>query len=304
MNKIGIYYAYWTHDWDADFHPFIDRVAGLGFDVLEVNAGTVAEMTSEERRSLNAHADEKNLALGYCIGLPHQYDLASLDSSTHKQGVAYLQRLAGAIGEMGGGELGGIIYGAWPANLPAGQGDKRPYVERSIAGMREAIKAAQDTFKSETTAARDARKAALDAAHSAYKTAASSATTTRKTALDAANTAYKTAVVSASSTRASALAAANALTDPQAKRDAIKAAQKNYREAVKAAQEIRKAARKAAQEAYRSAVKTVQETRKAARKAAEEAYKTAAKASREKRNAAIKAAQDTFKTERKACKNS
>jgi len=144
LNKIGIYYAYWTHDWDADFHPFIDRVAGLGFDVLEVNAGTVAEMTSEERRSLKAHADEKNLALSYCIGLPHQYDLASLDSSTHKQGVAYLQRLAGAIGEMGGGELGGIIYGAWPANLPAGQGDKRPYVERSIAGMREAIKAAQD----------------------------------------------------------------------------------------------------------------------------------------------------------------
>ena len=144
MNKIGIYYAYWTHDWDADFHPFIDRVAGLGFDVLEVNAGTVAEMTSEERRSLKAHADEKNLALSYCIGLLHQYDLASLDSSTHKQGVAYLQRLAGAIGEMGGGELGGIIYGAWPANLPAGQGDKRPYVERSIAGMREAIKAAQD----------------------------------------------------------------------------------------------------------------------------------------------------------------
>ena len=144
MNKIGIYYAYWTHDRDADFHPFIDRVAGLGFDVLEVNAGTVAEMTSEERRSLKAHADEKNLALSYCIGLPHQYDVASLDSSTHKQGVAYLQRLAGAIGEMGGGELGGIIYGAWPANLPAGQGDKRPYVERSIAGMREAIKAAQD----------------------------------------------------------------------------------------------------------------------------------------------------------------
>ena len=144
MNKIGIYYAYWTHDWDADFHPFIDRVAGLGFDVLEVNAGTVAEMASEERRSLKAHADEKNLALSYCIGLPHQYDVASLDSSTHKQGVAYLQRLAGAIGEMGGGELGGIIYGAWPANLPAGQGDKRPYVERSIAGMREAIKAAQD----------------------------------------------------------------------------------------------------------------------------------------------------------------
>jgi hypothetical protein len=36
MNKIGIYYAYWTHEWDADFHPFIDKVAALGFDLLEV----------------------------------------------------------------------------------------------------------------------------------------------------------------------------------------------------------------------------------------------------------------------------
>ena len=42
MNKIGIYYAYWTHEWDADFHPFVDKVADLGFDVLEVNSGTVA----------------------------------------------------------------------------------------------------------------------------------------------------------------------------------------------------------------------------------------------------------------------
>jgi hypothetical protein len=38
VSKIGIYYAYWTHDWDADFHPFVDKVADLGFDVLEVNA--------------------------------------------------------------------------------------------------------------------------------------------------------------------------------------------------------------------------------------------------------------------------
>ena len=40
MNKIGIYYAYWTHEWDADFHPFVDKVAALGFDLLEVNGGT------------------------------------------------------------------------------------------------------------------------------------------------------------------------------------------------------------------------------------------------------------------------
>lgn len=144
MNKIGIYYAYWTHNWDADFHPFIDKVTDLGFDILEVNAGTVAQMSPTERQRLKAHADERNLTLTYCIGLPHAYDIASEDRSVREKGIAFLQQMALAIGEIGGGKLGGIIYGSWPATMPDGAVDKRPYVERSVASMKEAIKAAED----------------------------------------------------------------------------------------------------------------------------------------------------------------
>ena len=144
MNKIGIYYAYWTHDWDADFHPFIDKVAELGFDVLEVNPGTIANMTSEERQSLKAHADDKNIILSHCIGLPHKYDVASEDEAIRENGIAYLEKIAQAIGEMGGGNLSGIIYSSWPATMPEGETDKRPYVERSVASMKKAIKAAED----------------------------------------------------------------------------------------------------------------------------------------------------------------
>lgn len=144
MNKVGIYYAYWTHDWDADFHPYVDKVARLGFDLLEVNGGTIARMTSEERRRLKAHAEAAQISLSYCIGLPHAYDIASEDRAVRARGIAYLQQMAAAIGEIGGGMLSGIIYGAWPATLPEGATDRRPYLERSIASMREAIKAAED----------------------------------------------------------------------------------------------------------------------------------------------------------------
>lgn len=144
MNRIGIYYAYWTHDWDADFHPFVDKVADLGFDVLEVNAGTIGNMTSEQRRSLKAHADDRNIGLSYCVGLTKQYDLAAEDKSVRDNGIAFLRTIAGAMGEMGGGNLGGIIYSSWPATLPAGVTDKRPYRDRSLASMKEAIKAAED----------------------------------------------------------------------------------------------------------------------------------------------------------------
>ena len=89
MNKIGIYYAYWTHEWDEDFHPILDKVADLGFDILEVNGGTVGKMTSAERKSLKKHANDRGLTLSYCIGLPPMYDPASPDASVRKTGIAF-----------------------------------------------------------------------------------------------------------------------------------------------------------------------------------------------------------------------
>jgi D-psicose/D-tagatose/L-ribulose 3-epimerase len=60
------------------------------------------------------------------------------------KGIAYLKNMANGIGEMGGGGLGGILYSSWPATQPAGETDKRPYLDRSVASMKEAIKTAED----------------------------------------------------------------------------------------------------------------------------------------------------------------
>jgi D-psicose/D-tagatose/L-ribulose 3-epimerase len=145
MTKVGIFYAYWVHDWDVDFHPYIDKASEIGFDLIELNAGTVADMTLAERNALKAHADEKGVKLSYVVGLQHQYDIASADNTVRKNGITYLQKMAKAIGEMGGGPVGGILYGAWPATLPEGESDKRPYFLRSVKSMKEAVKAAEDS---------------------------------------------------------------------------------------------------------------------------------------------------------------
>jgi len=143
MNKIGIYYAYWTRNWNVDFHPYIDKVADLGFDILEIHAGSIARMLSKDRKDLKKYADTRNITLTFGIGLPPEFDLASEDAEYRKNGINFLQKTADAIGEMGGGVLGGIIYSSWPASLPFGTIDKRPYFDRSVASMRKAIKAAE-----------------------------------------------------------------------------------------------------------------------------------------------------------------
>ncbi|HEY1793577.1 MAG TPA: sugar phosphate isomerase/epimerase [Opitutaceae bacterium] len=142
-NKIGIYYAYWTRNWDADFVPFVARVKRLGFDVLEVNAGTVAEMPRRGRDRLKSAAERAGIELTYCVGLRHEFDLASPTASIRRAGIAYLKRIAEAVHYMGNRQVGGIIYSSWPSRLPFGE-DKRAYRDRSVRSMREAIKAAEE----------------------------------------------------------------------------------------------------------------------------------------------------------------
>src|ERR1700728_3690595 len=143
MNKVGIYYAFWTQDWDADFVPFVAKGKKLGFDVLEVNAGTVANMDSSQRDRLKAAAEKHAIELMYCVGLPHQYDIASADPEVRKNGVKFLQKIAQAVAYMGHKQIGGIIYGSWPGKL--GENDDRQLcIDRSVASMREAVKTAED----------------------------------------------------------------------------------------------------------------------------------------------------------------
>ncbi|MCE9614848.1 MAG: sugar phosphate isomerase/epimerase [Lentisphaerae bacterium] len=144
MNRIGIYYAFWTHNWAANFVPYVAKVKKLGFDVLEVNSGTVADMTTAERRRLKDTAAKHGIELTACIGLPREYDPASPDRATRERGIAFLKKQARALAETNIHELGGIVYSYWPGCLPAGETDKRPYWDRSIKSMREVMKTAED----------------------------------------------------------------------------------------------------------------------------------------------------------------
>ena len=143
MNPIGIHFGYWTQSWSSDPLDFVARAKKCGFDVLEVNAPKVTRMSDAERDKLKAAAADAGLTLTYSIGMTADMDLVSEDSAVRNKGIAFLQDVSKAMNYMGGRVMAGINYSSWPRKLLPGE-DKRVLTDRAIAGVKEAIKAAED----------------------------------------------------------------------------------------------------------------------------------------------------------------
>jgi len=144
MNKVGIYFAYWTESWSGDFKYFVDKIARLGFDVLEVQPDQLLSTPRAELDSLRQMASDRGIELTYCIGFSQDKDLSSESALVRRAGMDYARRILEVIHIMGGKVFGGINYAAWPPVFPAGLTDKRPYVERSLQCIKEISKVAED----------------------------------------------------------------------------------------------------------------------------------------------------------------
>jgi len=145
MRRIGIFYAYWTRDWDVDFLPFIEKVGKLGFEQLELNGGTIAIMGADQRKRLRDAAAAKGLALSYGIGLTKDHDTSSLDESVRLAGVAFMKRMIAGVAEMGGGMIGGTVHSYWPTTPPKDLAEKAAVRAQSLKSMVELGRVARDS---------------------------------------------------------------------------------------------------------------------------------------------------------------
>jgi D-psicose/D-tagatose/L-ribulose 3-epimerase len=144
MVKTGIYYAYWTKDWKSDFVPFVKKVKNLGFEVLEVNAGALPDLSVSELQNLRSVAEGEDISLSCCVGLTPDVDPSSSDARIRKNGVDFLNKIARAMTPCGIHKLSGIIYSSWPGKLEPRGYDRAIIRDWSIASMKEAIKTAED----------------------------------------------------------------------------------------------------------------------------------------------------------------
>lgn len=143
-NPVGIYYAFWEREWEADYIHYIKKASKIGFDVLELAAGSIGDMTKARRLDIAKAAKDEGIELTYCIGLPKEYDMANEDDAVRANAVEYVKKLLGCVGEMGGKVLGGILYGCWPAVMNQPLTDKTAWWDRSVNSVRKAAQTAAD----------------------------------------------------------------------------------------------------------------------------------------------------------------
>lgn len=133
--KYGIYYAYWEHEWGADYLPYISRVARLGFDILEISCAGIMNMGDKEIAELRAAADANGIKLTGGYGPRPEENIASEDPAIVENAIRFWSKTFPVLEKLGIDCVGGGLYSYWPVDYSKPI-DKDAELERSIKGVR------------------------------------------------------------------------------------------------------------------------------------------------------------------------
>ncbi|MCI8275889.1 MAG: sugar phosphate isomerase/epimerase [Lachnospiraceae bacterium] len=141
----GIYNAYWTHEWSANYEYYIPKVKKLGFDVLEISCAALTRdyATDEKIRDLKKCADDNGIVLTAGYGPTKEQNLCSADEEVVKKAMAFFEMILPKLEMMDIKVLGGGLYSYWPLD-PTLPMDKEKDTERAIKNMRKLSKVAED----------------------------------------------------------------------------------------------------------------------------------------------------------------
>lgn len=139
--KYGTLYAYWTSEWHGDFLYYAKKVADLGFDILEISAGKLLEMSDNEIVQLRTTAKDLGLSISSNIGPPKNKDVASKDPEIRKQGIQFLSDIMIRMDKLDSRILVGVINTYWPSDFD--DTDKDGLWCRGVESVKQLSKLAQ-----------------------------------------------------------------------------------------------------------------------------------------------------------------
>lgn len=134
--KHGIYYAYWEQEWKADYMYYIEKVANLGFDILEIAATPLVYYSDRQLSELKACAADNGIILTVGHGPSAEQNLSSVDPVVRSKAKAFFTDLLKRLYKLGVRTIGGALYSYWPVDYTKPI-DKKGDWERSVESVRE-----------------------------------------------------------------------------------------------------------------------------------------------------------------------
>jgi len=112
--KFGTLYSYWGNEWNCDYLETAKKVANIGFDILEIGAGHLLDMSDTELGDLKALSKDLGLTITSNIGPGKDKDVASADAQTRQDGIKFLSDIMTAMDKIDSRALVGVQYTYWP----------------------------------------------------------------------------------------------------------------------------------------------------------------------------------------------
>lgn len=115
--KHGIYYAYWEKEWAAAYEYYVDKVARLGFDFLEIGAKPLPDYTPDQIKSLHDCTKNNGIELTAGYGPAFNHNMGSSDASIRKGALEWYKRLFDVMEQLEIDWIGGALYSYWPVDF-------------------------------------------------------------------------------------------------------------------------------------------------------------------------------------------
>ena len=141
--KYGIYYAYWEQEWASDYIPYIEKVAKLGFDFLEIACTPINGYSDQQLKDIRQAAKDNGIFLTAGHGPAPSQNLASADPAIVKNAKEFFTTLLNNLEKLDIHTIGGGIYSYWPVDYSKPI-DKAGDWARSVKNVREIGKVAAD----------------------------------------------------------------------------------------------------------------------------------------------------------------
>ncbi len=112
--KFGIYYSYWEQEWSADCLKYVEKVARLGFDVLEIAAHHLNGYSPAHIDEIRRSAKANGITLTAGLGPSPKKNLSSADPAIRKAGRAFFEETLTNLAKLDIHVIGGALHSYWP----------------------------------------------------------------------------------------------------------------------------------------------------------------------------------------------